>query len=182
MNNLPVGVMNALALRIQNAPTRRALRKTSKGLHNRISAQSAAFKVKKGKVDTLKMLSNSNINTRNPRYPFQVMERLPLYKYTGVDPRNYNNNIGTNQNGIWTKKQWSVYLALRLYKIAKNQNSSNILNSWIITKGLRFINSPAKQRQIINRIENLPNGKISFMNTINIMELFTKQQLMNIGY
>ena len=146
---------------------------------NRISRKSTTVK----RPNTLKMLSNSKtINTRNPRYPFQVMERLPLYKYTGVNPRSYNNKIGTNKNGIWTKKQWSVYLALRLYKMAKNQNSSNILNSWIMTRGLRFVNSTVKQRQIINRIENLPNGNISLMNTINIMELFTKQQLMKIGY
>ena len=59
--------------------------------------------------------SNLNRDKNNytcSHYTNAVLKRLPMFKYTGTDPRTFENVSVNNEQGIWTKPQWVTYLAL----------------------------------------------------------------------
>lgn len=176
-------VMNVLSSQIKDKRTRSALRKTSKGFKNRISKESTQFKLKKKLTNNeiLQMLSNANVNVNGV---FNLMERLPMYKYTGTDPRNWNNVLDIENSGIWTKKQWVVYHALGLYKKYKNTGNKNINRYFEINKGLRFFEqSQEKRNQIQQKIRNLKEkNKLTLMDFVQLMNMFKKSEMMSIGY
>lgn len=183
MNN--PGVMNALSSRIKNKKTLRALRLTSKGFRERITPNRAKTKLQRPtNRRVIKMISNANMNI-NSR--FNVMERLPIYKRVGTDPKNYNNVLKLENIGVWTKPQWVTYHALGLQeKLQKTNNVNNVLsgNYSIVRKGLRFSEqSPEKKEQIKQRIRNLKQKNYVTLNEFyNLMNMFTKKDLLSIGY
>jgi hypothetical protein len=142
--------------------------------------QKKTFKKKLTNKEVLKMLSNQNTRINNVN---NVMKRLPVFKYTGTDPRTFENVGVNNLQGIWTKPQWVTYLALSLQK--RYQTSYNLPTSinWAINKGLRSTLNRTTRNRIRQRVVNLKEKNfVTLMDIYNLMNMFPIEVLANIGY
>jgi hypothetical protein len=142
--------------------------------------KSKTFKKKLTNKEILQMLSNQSTRITNIN---ALMNRLPMYKHTGITPRAFE-NIGVNNNqGIWTKPQWVTYLALSLTK--RYQNSWNLSSSinWAINKGLRSTSNKTTKNKIRQRVSNLKEQNfVTLMDLYNLLNMFPVRALANIGY
>lgn len=182
MNN--PGVMNALSRGIKNKKTLRSLRTVSKGFRERISPRRVRTVLQRPTDKRfLQMISKSKMKINNP---FNVMRRLPTFKHVGNDPRN-NNALGLEGVGVWTKPQWVTYHSLGLQKnFQQTNNINNVLSGYysIVRKGLRSSEqSQPKKVQIKQKIRNLKQkNNVKLTDFYNLMNMFTKKDLMRIGY
>jgi len=179
------GVMNALSSGIKNKKTLRSLRTVSKGFRERISPGRARTVLQRPTDKrSLQMISDSKMKINNR---FNVMRRLPMFKHVGNDPRNYNNVLGLEGVGVWTKPQWVTYHSLGLQRNFQQTNNINSVlsgNYSVVRKGLRSSEqSQPKKDQIKQKIKNMKQkNNVKLTDFYNLMNMFTKKELMNIGY
>ena len=177
-------VINALTSEIRNKKTLATLRKTSKQLRNQIPLKNTQYQLKLLTNDKLiKMLSNSNSINANTNV-FNIMNRIPLYKYVGTDPRNYNNVLNIEGIGVWTKKQWVIYHAISLYIQYLKTNNFSTMYKYQIDISLRFLKqNNSKRNKILQYVNNLYlKNKLKLLDFVNLMNMFTKNELLSIGY
>lgn len=176
-----VGKNNALNISRNRYKLRNIYTKPAPSKHKlKELVKSKTFKKKLTNKQILQMLSNQNIPINNTN---AILKRLPMFKYTGTDPRTYENVSINNEQGIWTKSQWVTYLALSLTK--RYQNSWNLPSSinWAVNKGLRSTSNRTTKNKIRQRVSNLKEKNfVTLMDLYNLMNMFPVSALANIGY